>query len=474
MSSPSAADKPVVTRIAPSPTGAMHIGNARAALFNWLYARHTGGKFLLRVEDTDRERSTEDSVAIIFESLTWLGLDWDGEPVFQFARAPLHKAAVQRMLDAGQAYRCYMTVEESDAAREASRAAGHALRSPWRDRQPAGDLPNTPHVVRFRTPDEGETVVEDLVRGTVRFPNKDLEDFVLLRTDGTTIYNLAVTVDDHDMGVTHVIRGEEHLSNAGRQVLLYKALGWETPTFAHLPLILGKDGGKLSKRHGAQSVGEFKAMGYLPEALRNYLAKLGWGHGDDEIFSDEDAIAWFDVSDVVKGGARLDWDKLNFVNNHYIRTADDTRLYGMVEQAHHGRGEPVPAGKADALARAIPLVKDGAKTILELADLTVFVLKSRPLELDAKTVTLLNDETRERLLRLRQALETVTEWTKPGLDQTIRDFAQSEGVGIGKFGQALRGVLSGGVAAPDLASALSALAREESLGRLDDALSQSR
>jgi len=474
MSSPSVADKPVVTRIAPSPTGAMHIGNARAALFNWLYARHTGGKFLLRVEDTDRERSTEESVGVIFESLTWLGLDWDGEPVFQFARAPLHKAAVQRLLDAGHAYRCYMTVEESDAAREASRAAGQALRSPWRDQQPPGDLPNRPHVVRFRTPNEGETVIEDLVRGTVRFPNKDIEDFVLLRTDGTTIYNLAVTVDDHDMGVTHVIRGEEHLSNAGRQTLLYDALGWPKPVFAHLPLILGTDGGKLSKRHGAQSVGEFKAMGYLPEALRNYLAKLGWGHGDDEIFSDEQAIAWFDVADVVKAGARLDWDKLNHVNNHYIRVADDARLLAMVEQAHHGRGEPVHADKREALARAIPLVKDAAKTILELADLTVFVLKTRPLVLDDKTVGLLTEETRGRLDRLRQTLDGAPEWTKPALEQVLRDFAQSEGVGLGKIGPALRGVLSGGAPAPDLASALTALAREESLGRLDDALSQGR
>ena len=452
----------------------MHIGNARAALFNWLYARHTGGKFLLRIEDTDRERSTEASVQIIFDSLTWLGLDWDGEPVFQFARAELHKAAVQRLLDAGQAYRCYMTVEESDAAREASRAAGHALRSPWRDQTPGANLAETPHVVRFRTPDDGDTVVHDLVRGEVHFPNKDLEDFVLLRTDGTTIYNLAVTVDDHDMGVTHVIRGEEHLSNAGRQVLLYNALGWETPTFAHLPLILGKDGGKLSKRHGAQSVGEFKAMGYLPEALRNYLAKLGWGHGDDEIFSDAQAIEWFDVADVVKAGARLDWDKLNHVNNHYIRTADDARLAGMVEEANHGRGEPVPAARKDALLRAVAVAKEGAKTILEVADLTVYAIRTRPVPLDAKVEGMLNEETRERLGRLRGAIAAVGDWTVPVLNQALHDFAQAEGVGMGKFGPALRGVLSGGAPAPDLASALFVLAREESLGRLDDALSQSR
>ncbi len=395
---------PVVTRIAPTPTGEMHIGNARAALFNWLYARHTGGRFLLRIEDTDRVRSTESAVQVIFDSLNWLDLAWDGEPVFQFARASLHKAAVDRLLESGQAYRDYLSVAEADAAKDVARAEGHALRSPWRDREPGVMQEGAPHVVRFRTPDDGDTVVEDIVRGTVRFPNKDLEDFVLLRTDGTTIYNLAVTVDDHDMGVTHVIRGEEHLSNAGRQTLLYRALGWPVPIFAHLPLILGKDGGKLSKRHGAQSVGEFREMGYLPEALRNYLAKLGWGHGDDEIFSDEQAIAWFDLPDVVKAPARLDWDKLAFVNNHYLRNADDSRLLGLAVEAHVGRGVIIDDDGRAALGRAIPLVKEGAKTILELADLTVFVLERRPLTLPEKTLALLDETTRQRLSRLAASL----------------------------------------------------------------------
>jgi len=448
----------------------MHIGNARAALFNWLYARHTGGRFLLRIEDTDRERSTEASVQVIYDSLTWLGLDWDGEPVFQFARAELHKAAVQRLLDSGQAFRCYMSVEESEAARETARAEGHALRSPWRDRNSTDQL-DAPHVVRFRTPTDGETVINDVVRGTVKFPNKDIEDFVLLRTDGTTVYNLAVTVDDHDMGITHVIRGEEHLSNAGRQTLLYQALGWGLPTFAHLPLILGKDGSKLSKRHGAQSVAEFRSMGYLPEALRNYLAKLGWGHGDDELFSDAQAVAWFDIADVVKAGAKLDWDKLNFVNNHYIRSADDGRLTQLTAEAHRNRGMTVDEA---TLARAVPLVKEGAKTILELADLTLFVLKQRPLALDAKTEGLLSEETRARLSRLRERLGVGSDWSPATLGQILRDFSEAEGVGMGKFGPALRGVLSGGAAAPDLASALAALGRDESLGRIDDALSQLR
>ena len=426
---------------------------------------------MLRIEDTDRERSTEASVQVIFDSLTWLGLDWDGEPVFQFARADLHKAAVERLLESGQAFRCYMSVEESEAAREAARAEGHALRSPWRDRTPGSNQAGAPHVVRFKTPTGGETVIEDLVRGTVRFPNKDIEDFVLLRTDGTTVYNLAVTVDDNDMGVTHVIRGEEHLSNAGRQTLLYQALGWRLPAFAHLPLILGKDGAKLSKRHGAQSVGEFKAMGYLPEALRNYLAKLGWGHGDDELFSDAQAIEWFDVADVVKAGAKLDWDKLNFVNNHYIRQADLARLTRLTAEVLHERGVAIDE---TVLARTVPLVRDGAKTLQELADLTLFALKTRPLVLDEKTLGQLNDETRARLSRLRDRLADHVDWTHAALAQSLREFADADGVGMGKFGPALRGVLSGGAAAPDLASALTALARDESLGRIDDALSQSR
>ena len=452
----------------------MHIGNARSALFNWLYAKHTGGRFLLRIEDTDRERSTEASVQVIFDSLDWLGLHWDGEAVFQFTRAPLHRAAVDRLVEGGHAYRCYMSPAEADAAKEAARAEGHALRSPWRDRAPGPAQQGAPHVIRFRTPNDGETVVEDLVRGTVRFPNKDLEDFVLLRTDGTTIYNLAVTVDDHDMGVTHVIRGEEHLSNAGRQTLLYRALGWEVPVFAHLPLILGNDGGKLSKRHGAQSVGEFRQMGYLPEAVRNYLAKLGWGHGDDEIFTDEQAIAWFDLVDVVKGGARLDFDKLNHINQHYIRQADDGRLTDLVVEILLGRGIKLPVDFAERVGRAIPLVKDGAKTLPDLADLTIFALQPRPYPLEEKARGLFTGETTARLERLTRTLAEETDWTAPALASRLKSFAESEGVGIGKFGPALRAILAAGASAPDLAGALAALGETESLGRIDDALSQVR
>jgi glutamyl-tRNA synthetase len=451
----------------------MHIGTARTALFNWLYARHTGGTFLLRIEDTDRERSTEAAVQVIFDGLKWLGLEADAEPVFQHQRADRHREAVQILLERGRAYRCYMTVEELDAERTLARAEGRVVRSPWRDREPpVGD--NRPHVIRFRGPADGETIVDDLVKGPVRFQNRDLDDLVLLRSDGAPTYNLAVVVDDHDMGVTHVIRGDDHLNNAARQSLIYQAMDWELPAFAHLPLIHGPDGAKLSKRHGAQAVGEFAEMGYLPEAMRNYLARLGWGHGDDEVFSMEQATEWFDIRDVVSAPARLDWAKLGFINGQYIKAADDARLQGLVEDIHRGRGVAVHPEAEAALARAIPLVKDGAKTLLELADLTLFVLKTRPLAIEDKIAALLTEETRARLQRLAEALAADTEWTVPSLEHTIRAFATADGVGIGKFGQALRGVLSGGAAAPDLASALAARGRDEGLGRVYDALSHVR
>ena len=470
MSAPAPPDRPVVTRIAPSPTGSMHIGTARTALFNWLYARHTGGKFLLRIEDTDRERSTADAVQVIFDGLKWLGLEADEPPVFQFARAARHREVAEAMLATGAAYRDYMTPEELEAERELARAEGRVVRSPWRDASPS-DAQNRPFVVRLKSPHEGETIVDDQVKGEVRFQNSALDDLILLRTDGTPTYNLAVVVDDHDMGVTHVIRGDDHLNNAARQTLIYRGMGWETPAWAHLPLIHGPDGAKLSKRHGAQAVGEFADMGYLPEAMRNYLAKLGWGHGDDEIFSDEQAIAWFDVKDVVSAPARLDWAKLNHLNNHYIRQADPARLTELVIGVHKSRDMKVREADVAVLERTIPLVRDGAKTLLELADATIFVLKHRPLEMTEKAQALLNDDTRARLLRLRERLGAAGDWQVARLEAEIRSFAEQEGVGIGKFGPALRAVLSGGAAAPDLAGALVSLGKAESLGRLDDVLS---
>jgi glutamyl-tRNA synthetase len=448
----------------------MHIGTARTALFNWLYARHTGGKFLLRVEDTDRERSTEAAVQVIFEGLAWLGLEADEPPVFQFARADRHREVVQTLLERGEAYRDYMSAEELDAERERARAEGRVVRSPWRDVAPS-DAPDRPFVVRIKSPQNGETLIDDQVKGQVRFQNNQLDDLILLRTDGSPTYNLAVVVDDHDMGVTHVIRGDDHLNNAARQTQIYQAMGWEPPIWAHLPLIHGPDGAKLSKRHGAQAVGEFADMGYLPEAMRNYLAKLGWGHGDDEIFGDDQAIAWFDIRDVVGAPARLDWAKLNHLNNHYIRQADVSRLTALVVGVHRSRDWKLREADLAVLERTVPLVRDGAKTVLELADATVFVLKHRPLELPEKAQNLLTEETRARLSRLRDILFETQAWQLAELEIQIRAFAESEGVGIGKFGPALRAVLSGGSPAPDLAGALVSLGKHESLGRLDDVLS---
>jgi glutamyl-tRNA synthetase len=448
----------------------MHIGTARTALFNWLYARHTGGAFLLRIEDTDRERSTPQAVQVIFDGLDWLGLKPDNAPVFQVAQVDRHREVVFDMLARGRAYKDFTPAIELERERELLRAEGKAYRASWRDRDPAegGDRP---FIVRFKGPLDGDTLVDDLVKGPVRFQNKELDDLVLLRTDGTPTYNLAVVVDDHDMGVTHVIRGDDHLNNAARQTLIYQAMDWTVPAFAHLPLIHGPDGAKLSKRHGAQAVSEFADMGYLPEAMRNYLARLGWGHGDAEIFSDAQAIAWFDVKDAGTSPARLDWAKLNHVNQHYIRAADDDRLTALTQAIHAKRGLIVGDDVLPRLRATIALVKDGAQTLLQLADLTLFVVTPRPVTIPDKGQKLLTDETVSRLQRLRDRLAapTVT-WTVDALLAELRAFSESEGVGLGKFGPALRAVLGGEAAAPDLASALAALDRNESLARLDDAL----
>jgi glutamyl-tRNA synthetase len=466
MTDPSA----VVTRFAPSPTGDLHIGGARTALFNLLYARHAGGKFLLRVEDTDRERSTAQAVQAIFDGLQWLGVQSDAEPVFQHTRVDRHREVVMELLERGRAYKDFTTPDELEAERTLARAEGRVVQSAWRDRDPAegGDRA---YVLRFKGPRTGETEVDDLVKGPVTFQNRELDDLVLLRSDATPTYNLAVVVDDHDMGVTHVIRGDDHLNNAARQALIYEAMGWPVPRFAHIPLIHGPDGAKLSKRHGAQAVGEFAGMGYLPEAMRNYLARLGWGHGDDEIFTDEQAAEWFDVADVVKAPARLDWAKLNFVNQQYIRQAENGRLIDMAARVHEGRGVMIHDAARPRLERAVPLVKEGAHTTLELADLTLFALLSRPVAMEEKAQKRLTPEAVDLLLKLKDVLAEVRDWSPTGLDAALKDFAAAQGVGMGKFGQALRAVLAGGVPAPDLASALTTLGREESLGRMEDALS---
>jgi len=464
--------RPVVTRFAPSPTGYLHIGGARTALFNYLYARHTGGTFLLRIEDTDRERSTEAAVQAIYDGMNWLGLKADKEPTFQFARADRHREVVAELLAKGAAYRDWMTPEEIAAEREKAHAEGRAIRSPWRDREPTPELLDKPHVIRFRGPQDGETVVDDLVQGPVRWKNEVLDDLVLLRSDGAPTYNLAVVVDDHDMGVTHVIRGDDHLNNGARQSLIYEALGWDKPRFAHIPLIHGPDGAKLSKRHGATAIGDYADMGYLPEAMRNYLARLGWSHGDDEIFSDEQAQAWFDVKDVGRAPARLDFDKLAHVNAHWLRLADDGRLAHLVAADLGRRGQAPSVEQIAVIEQAIPFVKERAKTTLELADQLAFVLKARPLSLDDKTKSLLADaETHGRLSRLNERLKLFDGWDVSALEAEIKAFAESEGVGVGKIGPGLRGMLTGGTPSPDLAKTLAALGREESLARMEDALS---
>ncbi|MBB5659743.1 glutamate--tRNA ligase [Brevundimonas halotolerans] len=455
----------VVTRFAPSPTGYLHIGGARTALFNWLFTRRHGGRFLIRVEDTDRERSTEAAVKAIFDGLDWLGLTADAPPVFQHARADRHREVVDTLVEKGHAYRDWTSTEETGRLRDEARAEKRTFVSPWRDRDPAeGDL-NQPHVVRFRRPLDTRVTLDDAVQGPVNWRAEDLDDLVLLRSDGNPTYNLAVVADDHDMGVTHIIRGDDHLNNGARQALIYDALGWTRPVFAHIPLIHGPDGAKLSKRHGAQAVHEYADMGYLPEAMRNYLARLGWAHGDDELFNDAQAIEWFDLSGINKAPARLDFAKLAHVNAHWIRQADVARLVDLVAQSQ--------AEKA-ALARVIPHIQDRATTLIELREQAGFALASRPITLSEKAAGQLTPEATERLARLIPVLRDQTDWTVDALDSTLKSFAESEGVGFGKIGPAVRAALTGGAASPDIASTLASLSREDALGRLDDALQHTK
>ena len=471
MTSPSST---VVTRFAPSPTGYLHIGGARTALFNWLYAKGRGGKFLIRIEDTDRERSTDEAVKAIFDGLSWLELFGDEEPVFQFARADRHRDVVNELLATGHAYRDFLTADETTALRDQAKAEGRDFVSPWRDREPSVDDLTKPHTVRFRRPLDQAVAVDDAVQGTVRWESASLDDLVILRSDGAPTYNLAVVVDDHDMGVTHVIRGDDHLNNAARQSLIYDALGWTRPTFAHIPLIHGPDGAKLSKRHGAQAVHEYADMGYLPEAMRNYLARLGWAHGDDELFSDEQALAWFDLTGVNKAPARLDFDKLAHVNAHWLRLADDDRLAKLTLDAHLARGRTLQPDDEERLLRAMPFVKDRAKTIPELADQTAFVLQARPLALNEKSAGLLQGESGQRISRLRERLGLFQSWDVFALEAELKVFAEEEGVDFGKIGPSMRAALTGGSTSPDIARTLCALGRDESLGRLDDALQQTK
>jgi glutamyl-tRNA synthetase len=462
----------VVTRFAPSPTGYLHIGGARTALFNWLYARHADGRFLLRIEDTDRARSTPEATEAIFDGLRWLGLDWDGEAISQFARAGRHAEVAHEMLARGTAYRCWSTVEEIEAFRTQARVEGRPplFRSPWRDADP-GSAPDAPYVVRLKAPREGETVVEDVVQGTVTWRNETLDDLILLRSDGTPTYMLAVVVDDHVMGVTHVIRGDDHLTNAARQTLIYRAMDWDVPVFAHVPLIHGPDGAKLSKRHGALGVEAYRDMGYLPEAMRNYLARLGWSHGNDEFFTTDQAIEWFDLSHLGKAPARFDFGKLENLSGQHIRAADDARLVAAVEDFLALQQKPPPtATERQQMLAAMPGLKERARTIPQIIDMASFILGKRPFLLDAAAAKILASAPAGLMEKLTSRLQQAR-WTANDLEAAVRDFGAEEGLGLGKIAQPLRVALSGRTVSLGVFDMMQILGRDESLARLADCAS---
>jgi glutamyl-tRNA synthetase len=462
----------VVTRFAPSPTGFLHIGGARTALFNWLFARHTGGKFLLRIEDTDRERSTPAATAAILDGLKWLELDWDGDVIYQFQRAARHAEAARRLLAEAKAYYCYCTPEELAAMREAARREGKPPRynGYWRDRDPAEAPKGVPPVIRMKAPVEGETVIHDLIQGEVRVGNDQLDDMILLRANGTPTYMLSVVVDDHDMDITHVIRGDDHLTNAFRQTQLFRALGWEAPRFAHVPLIHGPDGAKLSKRHGALGVDAYRDMGFLPAALRNYLLRLGWGHGDAEIISTEQAVEWFDLDAVGRAAARFDMAKLENLNGHYIRETDDAALLRHLLPFVEARlGGTVDAAGRDRLVRGMAGLKARAKTLVELADNAMFYLRPLPLPLTDKAAALLTPDARAMLRLLRERFAAAPAWTQPTLEEIVRQFAdgRTPPVKLGMVAQPLRAALTGSTMSPGIFEVLEILGSEEALRRLD-------
>jgi len=456
----------VVTRFAPSPTGFLHIGGARTALFNWLYARHHGGKFVLRIEDTDKARSTREAIAAILDGMQWLGLDWDGDAWFQSEFANRHATVAQELLASGHAYRCWMSQEELTAQREAAKAERRPFRSEsaWRDCTPGTPTPDAPFVVRLKAPREGETVIDDQVQGPVTVQNAELDDFVLLRSDGSPTYMLAVVVDDHDMGITHIIRGDDHLNNAFRQLAIIRAMGWPEPVYAHVPLIHGPDGAKLSKRHGALGVDSYRdELGILPEALFNYLLRLGWGHGDDEIISRDDAVKWFGLDHVGRSPSRFDVKKLENLNGHYLREADPARIAALV-------APKIPGADANLLTRAMPVLTPRAKDLNELAEGASFLFKSVPLDMDEKAGALLQGEARNVLARVHQALAALPDWTEDATEQAVREVAEALGVKLGQVAQPLRAALTGRATSPGIFDVLALLGREESLARVADAM----
>lgn len=462
----------VVTRFAPSPTGFLHIGGARTALFNWLFARHHGGTFLLRIEDTDRARSTDEAVDAILDGLSWLGINWDGDPISQFARADRHREVVDQLLAEGNAYRCYASPDELTQMREQARANGQSPRydGRWRDRDPSEAPQGVAPAIRLKAPTEGETIVHDKVQGDVTFANRDLDDMVLLRSDGTPTYMLSVVVDDHDLAITHIIRGDDHLNNAARQIQLFNALDWDIPIMAHVPLIHGSDGKKLSKRHGDLGAEDYRAMGFLPEALINYLLRLGWSHGDDEIISVEQATEWFELSGLNKGAAQLDLAKMESINAHYIKAKDDADLVDWVV-ANIGRDlTDVQKTRIEVL---MPSLKDRAKLLPDLIESIGFLLAERPIEIEEKAgKPLQKDGARELLAALKPRLEAMETWEHDAFDPVLRSFAEEKEVGFGKVAQPLRAALTGTSNAPGIYEVLTALGKDEVLGRIADQLTQ--
>lgn len=460
----------IVTRFAPSPTGYLHIGGARTALFNWLYARGRGGRFLLRIEDTDRERSTPEAEAAILRGLTWLGLDWDGEPISQFARKDRHAEVAREMLARGSAYKCFCSQEEIEAFREAARAEGRStlFRSPWRDADPATH-PDRPFVIRLKAPRQGQTVIEDQVQGRVTFGNDQLDDMVCLRADGTPTYMLAVVVDDHDMGVTHVIRGDDHLTNAARQTQIYRAMDWDVPVWAHIPLIHGPDGKKLSKRHGAVGLQDYQAMGYPAAAMRNYLCRLGWSHGDDEFFTDAQAREWFDLAGIGRAPSRLDFKKLENLSGQHIAALADAALLPEIEAFLRAAGKaPLTGRQRDLMARGLYCLKDRAKTFPQLIEKAYFILADRPVVPDEAAARSLDTVSRGILRELTPHLQDAS-WTREDIEAAATGAAAAHGLGLGKIAGPLRAALAGRAVTPSVFDMMLVLGREETLARLSDA-----
>lgn len=461
----------IVTRFAPSPTGTLHIGGARTALFNWLYARHWHGTFRLRIEDTDRKRSTKESVEAIFDALDWLGIDWDGEPVFQFARSTRHREIAEVLLGSGHAYRCYMTPEELQRSRARAKDEGRVWRydGTWRDRDSSGAPPGVTPAIRLKAPREGHTVINDHVQGEVAIANAELDDMVLLRADGTPTYMLSVVVDDHDMDVTHVIRGDEHLVNAARQSQIYQALGWAAPDFAHIPLIHGADGTRLSKRHGATGVEHYREEGYLADALVNHLLRLGWSHGDEEVIPRESAVHWFDLPAVGKSPARFDPGRLSTLNRHYIRSTHDTTLAHLAASHVASRlARNLDDDEAALLERAMPVLKERSKTLVELAKNACFLFRARPLLIDPKAAKALGGEAVMYLTDLLSRFDRLEPWDVTSLESCVRAFSEERSISLGKVAQPLRAALTGSTVSPPIFDVLALLGRDECLSRIKD------